>query len=672
MNERDRDVARKRKSRSPGKDVRIPACKDLRLRKRLELNTEKWLRYYFSDIFTYEFTPQQQEMVSAIRSAIEIGGDQAIAASRGEGKTTLAECVLIYCVLLGVVKFAVLFAATGEDAKNSLEAIKERLAGNERLLEMYPEVCKPILALENTPNRAHYQTVSGKTDDSKSFSRHHSKFSWCGREIKMPNVPGSKCAGSIIATRGLDSAVRGLKIGNRRPDLAVIDDPDTIDTAASDEQAKKLEAKIDKAIAGLGGQQRRIARVMLTTLQNRTCVSYRFTDPQQKPSWHPKRFKFLIKKPDRMDLWEEFVERQKADWDTGTTIAHDLYANNKSAMDCGAIVANPNRFVPGELSAIEHYFVWAAKIGQNAVSTEFDNDPPEGDELNPDQITSNLVGKRISGLEHREVPADCLKITSFVDIGDRNFNWTDTAWADGCIGSILDYGLSDVKSGEFNKDTKKRDPKTLELAVISALHEWRTQLLGKYQRDGQSLPIDLALVDSGSGTHTKAVYKFCREVGAPFFPSKGQGDHWKPPALSETCHRRGNHWAIVKQKDGIRLFEFQSTFWKKFCHGRFITDTWGTEHVRAIGSLAMFICPEQQQFVTDRHEFTHQIVGEVWGVKRFGAKPCWMPTRFKNHFLDATAGTCLAADIVGITLVGDSKPKPKALSLAEMAAAAKR
>ena len=109
------------------RDVEIEVCVDKRKRRALELNIERWLRFFFGHIFTYPFTPQQREMIEAIRLAIEIGGDQAIAASRGEGKTTIAECVAIFCVLTGLVKFIVLFAATGPDATDSLSTIKSHL-----------------------------------------------------------------------------------------------------------------------------------------------------------------------------------------------------------------------------------------------------------------------------------------------------------------------------------------------------------------------------------------------------------------------------------------------------------------------------------------------------------------------------------------------------------------
>ena len=76
------------------------------------------------------------------------------------------------------------------------------------------------------------------------------------------------------------------------------------------EQASKLEDRIDKGIGGLGGQQRGVARVMLTTLQSRVSASYKFTNPQEKPSWKGKRFRFLIKQPDRIDLWDDYVQQE--------------------------------------------------------------------------------------------------------------------------------------------------------------------------------------------------------------------------------------------------------------------------------------------------------------------------------------------------------------------------
>ena len=83
---------------------------------------------------------------------------------------------------------------------------------SDRLLADYPEVCVPARDVDGTPNRAHSCVVVG--DD---FPMTNARFQWSGDEISMPMVPGFVCAGSIIATRGLDAAVRGLKKGKLRP-----------------------------------------------------------------------------------------------------------------------------------------------------------------------------------------------------------------------------------------------------------------------------------------------------------------------------------------------------------------------------------------------------------------------------------------------------------------------
>ncbi len=672
-NERRRDSERKRQTRAKERDIEIRKCANRARRNRALADVYVFLDLYFGHRFYNPLTQMHRDMVQAILYRATHGGDQAIAAPRGEGKTTIAECVIIYCILAGLLKFPLIVAATGPDATRILDNIKHEFETNELLGGDFPEVCDPIIALEGGTARQNMQTVGGE----------RTRLKWSTDLIVFPAMPKkykSPCCGTVLMTRGLDAAIRGIRHHGQRPDFVLIDDPETRESAASEHQIKTREETLDRDIGGLAGQGKKIARVTLCTTQNRFCLAFRLTDPTIKPSHAGRRYRLLEKWPDRLDLRDEYVALRKAcgaDGDIDAKKANDWYAEHIADIENGGVASNQNSYVRElELSAIHHCYNFIADKGMPAFMAEYQNDPLDEDELNPDQISSNLVGKRITGLEHRELPADFLKLVSFVDIGERNFNWTDTAWADGCIGSVLDYGLTDVKAGEFNPQTHTRDPKTLELAVISALHEWRTELLAKYKADEQSIPVSMALIDSGSGLHTKAVYKFCREVGAPFYPSKGMPETWSMPQLGNLpgqAIKRGDRWALVKQKDGINVYHFDSSYWKKFCHERFLTETFDANQQRSVGSLGLFVCPELAQFQTDRREFTHQMVGQVWGVKKMGGKPCWIPRGSgKDHFLDSTAGTCLGANIVGVKLVADIKKAVPKLSLAELAAAAKR
>src|SRR5436190_1067041 len=78
VGERQSNQERKRKQRQASKEVVIPPCEDRDRRELLESDVFEWLEFYFADIFTYAFTPQQREMILAIQNALKNGDDQAI------------------------------------------------------------------------------------------------------------------------------------------------------------------------------------------------------------------------------------------------------------------------------------------------------------------------------------------------------------------------------------------------------------------------------------------------------------------------------------------------------------------------------------------------------------------------------------------------------------------
>jgi hypothetical protein len=131
---------------------------------------------------------------------------------------------------------ALIAAATGPNAEQILANIKYQLERNQALADDYPEICDPILALDGTAQRGATQTANGK----RTFLK------WAQDYIVLPTVrvpdqwdqrlrPGqlSLGSGAVITTRGLDSAIRGVLVGTKRPDLVIIDDPETRDSARS-------------------------------------------------------------------------------------------------------------------------------------------------------------------------------------------------------------------------------------------------------------------------------------------------------------------------------------------------------------------------------------------------------------------------------------------------------
>jgi hypothetical protein len=660
---REREAARKRTERAAVKTVTIHECEDRARRLRLEADDEAWLMWYFAPEsgseapFTYEFAGQQRTMIKAIGDAITFGDDKALAASRGEGKTMIFERLTLKYTLAGVIKFSVLFAATGSAAQDSLESIKAELECNVRLLADYPEVCEPVRALENTPNRAHYQLVSGRRfDTGEEFERVSSGFSWCGHEIYMPKVPGAPAAGAIIATRGLDSAIRGIKKKGRRVDLAGIDDPDTEESVRSPEQAQKLEDRIERAIAGLGGQQRRVARVMLTTIQNRTCVSHKFTDPLQKPSWNGLRMRFLITPPERTDLWEEYVRLRQIDWRAGTTAAHDFYVANREEMERGAEVANPNRFTARQISALQFYYDEVARLGPEAVATELDSDPPEEEGPQTSGITAALVESRTNGLEQRTVSVDEHVLVAAIDLGKYACHWVVQSWLPRAVGLTVDYGVQEVVGTGHGDDRV-----AVNRAIYNALMAWRDDLLRipYADIDGQEHRIQLAMIDSGD--FSEAVYQFVRDVGGlPFVAAKGTGDDkFRMGEESEDRKLFDHCYAKHLINDGIWLYNLDTNHWKHWLHDRFLTPTFNGDGTFRDGSLSIWSPGVPGQ----HHSFGRHLVAEQWQEEFIEGKGWvrgWKKLNKNNHWLDASYMGCAAAGVKGVKLLADvRRPAPR-------------
>lgn len=659
---RKRDAERKRGLSKDARLVVIPPCEDRLRRERLEADDIAWLMHYFgpgsgtSSPFTYEFTIQQQQMIEAIRNAILLGGDQALAASRGEGKTTLFERMLLKYTLTGAVGFSVLFAATGSAAQDSLESIKVEVENNEHLLADYPEVCVPIAALENTPNRAHYQIVSGRRhDDGKAFEAAQSKFSWCGQEIVFPNVPGSPSAGAIIATRGLDSAVRGVKKKGRRVDVAGIDDPDTEETARSEDQAKKLEDRIDRAIAGLGGQQRRVARVMLTTLQNRTCVSYKFTDPAQKPSWNGKRYKFLVTHPDRTDLWEEYVSLRQADWQNETTTAHEHYVAHRELMDAGAVVANPNRYTQGELSALQFYFDEVARIGHEAVSAELDNCPVEESGPVESGITAQRIQRQVNGYERGVVPPECIKLTRGIDCRKVALHWVVRAWRADGTGFTIDYGVHEVLGTKYGSDEGL--DVALKRSILGFLDEARG--VNYTSVDGEIRDVDRTLIDAG--WRTDAVYSACAEAGGGVWPVMGIGKssgcvqaNFSELQRTTLDRKPGDGW-FLSRRGKLWLVNADTDRWKAWEHDRWMTG------LDKPGCMTLFgeagAKPERlSKDERDHHAYARHITNEVEVEEPFKGtiRRRWKAKSENTHWLDASYYANVAAAMEGIRVISSA------------------
>ena len=170
--DRDSQRALMAKRRSEGRDIEIPAPVDWLRRQECEADVYRFLETYFSKRFTNPWDDNQRDMIDAILRRARYGGDQSIAAPRGEGKTTIAETVTIFSLLTGILRFPLLVAATGPDAERILSNIKAEIEFNDLLAEDYPEVCEPVRALVRCSSTLRHANRSRSTDPNEVVSKY--------------------------------------------------------------------------------------------------------------------------------------------------------------------------------------------------------------------------------------------------------------------------------------------------------------------------------------------------------------------------------------------------------------------------------------------------------------------------------------------------------------------
>jgi len=640
------DAIRKREMRSSGRDIPARIVQNPRRRRACEKDDQKFLRTYFPDVFYAPFTSAQKQFIEDCGRAIRYGTSKAMAMPRGSGKSTILKYLQLKYALYRQLKFPLILAATTTKGEQILRDIKAKLRTitNKKLHEDFPfetSICRYIAP---APSRARSVTWGGLPV----------RVEWGPQHVVLPSLPDGRGKyatvkyglpknetelGPVLMCLGFSSdSLQGLNIYDRRPDFVMLDDLDSRDSLAAEQGliAGKIEDCIDKTVAGLGGPNKRLGKVFICTITSRRSAAYQYTDRDEKPSWDGQRVPRIIKWPDRLDLWETYIElrRNRQPHDKHAREARDFLRERFDKMHAGCEMSSGHDYntdllddkQPEHLSALQKCYDYIADNGMDSFLTEHQNDPPADAEqpliLTPDHIMYQCG----SGLKRQEIPDDATGIVCGVDIRKAGLEYTTTAWNSEAAGSIVDYDFFDFHSAGLPIET-------MDLCIYNALHDWKTEVIDK-------LPyhVDLIAIDEGwkeEPWKEQPVRKFCREVGTlRFIPTKG----WSPYRRPQWADIGGPGWHA--SKEGVILFD-PDTF-KLQVHSGFLTETGYT------GSLRVFETDTRLPHKT----FAFQVTAEIWEERfekgwkknRLG----WWKVRKQNHYLDSTALTILGRIMRGI------------------------
>ena len=656
-------AARNRRLSAAGRDIApIPDVANVDRRAACEKDFRRFCEIYFPAAFTLAWSGDHLKVIAKIEAAILRGGQFAQAMPRGGGKTTLAEMACIWAILYAHRHFVCLIGATAMRARSMLESIKTEFECNDALLEDFPASIYPIRRLDRIHNRAGGQTLNGGP----------TRILWTVDRVVMPTVADWPASGAILVVTGLASGnIRGQKHKLAdghivRPDLTVIDDPQTTQSAWSESQSARRETLLAGDVLGMAGPGKKIAAILCATVIRPGDMADNILDRDKHPEWQGERTKMVYAFPTKEKLWDQYAviraESFKADGDGHE--ATEFYAAHRAEMDEGAVVAWPARHNPDELSAIQHAMNLKLRDEQ-AFWAEYQNEPlvlAQGDE---DLLTADQIAAKVSGRRRGEVPLGANQLTMFVDVHDHLLYWMVAAWENDFTGHIIDYGaypdqrrqyftLRDARAtlARAAPGTGKEGAIQAGLKVLVDMHlarEWKRD-------DGAVMQVGRCLVDAGYVPDT--VYLAIRRSGrsAVLMPAKGVGVGASSKAFAEHKRRKGDlyghYWRVptVRGTRVLRTVHIDTNYWKSFVHARLAVALGDRGCLSLFGTKA-----EEHRLLSEHLAAEYRVRTEARGhtVDEWKLKA----SAVDNHWLDCLVGCAAAASMLGVSLFRGATPK---------------
>lgn len=669
---KERERERQAEQSREGRDIApIPACTDPKKVKRLAKSFKAFCEECLPGWFSLEWSDDHLRAIAKIEKAILEGDVFALAMPRGSGKTTLILAAILWAILNGYRRYIVLIASDKDAAVDLLEGLKTELETNDKLLDLYPEATYPIRCLEGKAVKTKGQLLNGE----RTYPV------WKGPKIALATVPGAKCSGAVIETFGILGRIRGAQYttptGEKiRPDLFMIDDPQTDQSAYSATQVRRRLNVINGTVMGLAGPGKQMSGFACVTVIQEGDVADQLLDRDKYPDWAGERFKLVYQWPSdekAVDLWDKYGVLRAEGLKTGETIfeATEHYRRNRAAMDKGSIVSWDQRFSPekGEISALQHAYNLRFRA-PDTFDAEFQNDPkpPESD---VEVLSVQDIERKLHGFGENVLPPASDLVTAFIDIQGKALYYVVTAFESSTFsGYVLDYGTWPEQTAKhftlrnISRSLATKYPRRgLEGRVRAGLFDLVDYLSAQRYKtpDGQlSNRVELIGIDAAWGPCTRVAQAVALEHprAAWLVPTFGRGlkpgdnpmSEWKP----KQGERKGPFWILRQTQGGGRHLIVDSNVAKSFTNAR-LNVALGDP-----GSLSLYthmlktghrmIAEHLRAEKVEIHSVSGGRSGEVWKLP---------PAKPDNHLWDCLVGSVVMASLRGASIPDTVTTRPR-------------
>ena len=629
-------------------------------RDQYRLDPKRFLKELMPMTFSMDFAPCHDEVIDGMKHAILNGGCKSVALPRGSGKTSIAIGVAIWAMLFGHRRYIAVIASDQGAADKILQSIKTELWQSVHIGRLWPTLQEYWIRGEG-----HGQKFMHLLNEDSSVPL----IKWGTSILKLPSVPelwGTAWNGAVLQTKGITSGVRGMqfKMTNGetiRPDLVLIDDPQTKESARSIGQTDMREEIIDGDVMGLAGPGKSIAAFMLCTVIEPGDLSERYLDKRRHGDWNGTRIPMIEAFPDATEtLWEEYriIYMKCLREGVVTDPATKFYLQNREAMDAGGKVYWEARKEKKDVSALQHAMNLRIKRG-NAFMGEYQNQPIVRYSGRPYEIDEIHVMEKCNGIDRFKMPADANLIVTMTDINFSGLNTVVVASTNDALRYVVDYQTY-PGNGKPLYDSKQEKKTASDMAAIARALDEHIPKIGsaRYFRDGKLVAPDLVLIDCGNWMDL--VFRWCaanaHKVQARMvYPSRGRSDSKYSP--SQLVGQPGDGWHVADWKNRGKVLVHNADVWRMRMQQAFLIPTSipGTvtmygknpaEHKRFADEVCAEVLDEYQEMTEGGNRFFK------WNHK----------VGQKNDLGDSTVGCFVGLSYLGAAETGLAKVrKPPAM-----------
>lgn len=555
----------------------IPRIRHRRVRRSCKFDLLKFGLRYFGGSPILRHPPSEfitRAYIVKLQEVILHGGQFVVEFPRGAGKTTWMMIALIWALLYGHKHYAVVIAASARHAKKFLKNCMKMIWTTPEILADFPAVALPFKALGGVTQRASSQTYRGEPTFIEPGAE-SVKFAMLKGEDGKPLDAG--CGATFVAV-GKGAAVKGQNDMGDRPDIVLLDDPQTRKDAGSASATQDIDEYIHGDVIGLGGHDGPPISCLVTiTPVKYGDIATRLVSPVLHPEWITVVQPFVMKWPkDHERLIAEFLQAYNADAshkDPAKTRSRAYYVEHRDEF-AEMVVIDPLAFnAETEEDARHHALNLIGKHGIKEFRAEFQMRVDNGGGAN--QIDAETVAKAVNGYRRGVLPPGAVGAVAYCDVNiteGAGLSWCVLGLAKGRVATVVDYGRYPEYGALVPPGTNAtRRDQIVAAAVRTVVDQLSAR---RFSRPGQTpVPLNALCFDRGWSatviTRTLAVIRKTKPLPFALLCSLGRG--WSNFANGEKKVKRWGDHVVARESMLGDYLEIHSDYWHEVSQSGFFS-----------------------------------------------------------------------------------------------------